>query len=114
MTAPLGAAVVATCAILLLARVELTIFHLVGLLLVVAVGSNYSLFFDRRLASGWDRGRTMVSLAFAAGSTFGSLASSGLAVLNGIGVTVALGAGMALVFSAIMSPPGDTPGEHAP
>jgi predicted exporter len=59
----------------------------------------------------------MVSLAFAAGSTlagFGSLASSGLAVLNGIGVTVALGAGMALVFSAIMSPPGDTPGEPAP
>jgi predicted exporter len=116
VTAPLGAAVIVTCAVLLLARVELTIFHLVGLLLVVAVGSNYSLFFDGRLASDRDRGRVIVSLVFAGGSTlagFGSLAFSGLAVLNNIGVTVALGAGMALVFSAIMSRQADTLGEHA-
>ena len=31
-----------------LAGVQLTILHLVGMLLIVAVGSNYALFFDRQ------------------------------------------------------------------
>ena len=30
--------------------IQLTILHLVGMLLIVAVGSNYALFFDRRAA----------------------------------------------------------------
>ena len=105
--APLAAAVLATCALLVLAGAELSIFHLVGLLLVVAVGSNYSLFFDPAL-SGYDRSRTIVSLVFAAVSTlvgFGVLAFSKLAVLSGIGSTVALGAALALAFSAILSRP---------
>jgi len=96
----------ATCGLLALAGVELSIFHLVGLVLVVAVGSNYSLFFDRQGPSGADRGRTVVSLLFAAVTTvigFGLLAFSKIPVLSAIGSTVGLGAAMALVFSAIMS-----------
>jgi len=106
VAAPLAAAALATCGVLALAGVELSIFHLVGLVLVVAVGSNYSLFFDRQAPSGQDRGRTVVSLVFAALTTviaFGLLAFSKVPVLSAIGSTVGLGAAMALVFSAILS-----------
>jgi predicted exporter len=106
VAAPLAAAALATCGVLALAGVELSIFHLIGLVLVVAVGSNYSLFFDRQAPSGQDRGRTVVSLLFAATTTiigFGLLAFSKVPVLSAIGSTVGLGAAMALVFSAIMS-----------
>ena len=104
--APLAAAALVTCALLVLGGHELSIFHLVGLVLVVAVGSNYSLFFDRAAPSGEERGRTIVSLVFAALTTvigFGLLAFSRVPVLNAIGATVGIGAAMALVFSAIMS-----------
>jgi predicted exporter len=104
--APLAAAVVITTGILA-AVGQLSIFHLVGLLLVVAVGSNYSLFFDRQVASGGtDRERTVVSLLFACVSTligFGLLSFSKVPVLNAIGSTVGIGAALALACSAILS-----------
>lgn len=102
--APLVAAVIIT-AVALRAAGPLSIFHLVGLLLVVAVGSNYSLFFDRQATSAPDRGRTLVSLAFACLSTiigFGVLAFSSVPVLKSIGATVGIGAALALVFSAVL------------
>ena len=103
--APLVAAVVITAGVLAAAG-PLSIFHLVGLLLVVAVGSNYSLFFDRGVASGPDRSRTVVSLLFACVSTiigFGLLSFSAVPVLNAIGTTVGIGAALALACSAILS-----------
>ncbi|HEX7951684.1 MAG TPA: MMPL family transporter, partial [Burkholderiales bacterium] len=45
--APLAAAVLVTAGILLAGGARLNIFHLVALLLVVGVGSNYTLFFER-------------------------------------------------------------------
>ena len=45
--APLAAAVITVTAGLAVFGQQLIILHLVGLLLVVAVGSNYALFFDR-------------------------------------------------------------------
>lgn len=104
--APLAAAVIVVTAVLVASGQELSIFHLVGLLLVVAVGSNYSLFFDRQMPSVQDRQRTVVSLLFANMSTiigFGVLSFSEVPVLNAIGTTVGLGAIMALVFAAILS-----------
>jgi predicted exporter len=103
--APLGAAVIVTASLLTLGGRELSIFHLVGLLLVVAVGSNYSLFFDRQAPSGTDRERTIVSLLFAALTTmigFGLLSFSSVPVLHAIGSTVGLGAILALLFSAVL------------
>ena len=103
--APLAAAVLVTTGVLVLAGQPLSIFHLVGLLLVVAVGSNYSLFFDRR-ADGSDRERTIVSLLFAnvtAVIGFGLLAFSKVPVLHDIGVTVGMGTILALACSAILS-----------
>lgn len=106
--APLGAAVIVTAAVLVITGVRLSIFHLVGLLLVVAVGSNYSLFFDRETAQGAGRGRTVVSLLFAGITTiigFGLLSFSGVPVLRALGTTVGIGAILALVFSAVLCRP---------
>ena len=103
--APLVAAVLIVTAVLVLTGHQLSIFHLVGLLLVVAVGSNYSLFFDRQSASNEDRERMMVSLLFANVSTmigFGLLSFSEVPLLRAIGSTVGLGAILSLIFSAIL------------
>jgi predicted exporter len=105
VVAPLVIAVVVTAAVLS-AFGPLSIFHLVGLLLVVAVGSNYSLFFDRGIASGPDSDRTVVSLVFACVSTiigFGLLSFSQVPVLHAIGSTVGLGAALALLAGAALS-----------
>lgn len=102
---PLVAAVVAVTAWLVLSGHTLSIFHLIGLLLVVAVGSNYALFFDHRCTSAQDRERTVTSLLFANASTvlgFGLLSFSQSPVLSAIGSTVAAGAVFSLVFSAIL------------
>jgi len=104
---PLAAAVIVTASAILLSGTRLSIFHLVGLLLVVAVGSNYALFFDRDTIALLDRGRTLVSLIFANVSTligFGILSLSSVPILNAIGSTVALGAVLSLAFSAAFMP----------
>ena len=98
---------ISTAAILVLVADRLSIFHLVGLLLVVAVGSNYALFFDRPVASTGDGERTLVSLLFANLSAvigFGVLSFSKVPVLHAIGLTVGLGTVLCLVFSAILIP----------
>jgi predicted exporter len=86
----------------------LTILHLVGLLLVVAVGSNYALFFDGSSLrnDGNDRRQIQVSLVVANLTTvgsFGLLGFSQVPVLAAIGMTVAPGAFLALVFSAMFA-----------
>ena len=92
--APLLLAVLAVAAALVLSGVQLTILHLVGLLLIVAVGSNYALFFDRQANSG-DRSSealTLASLVIANAGTvmgFGLLAFSQVPVLVALGTTVA-------------------------
>lgn len=103
--APLAAAVIITFSLLVLDGNPLSIFHLVGLLLVVAVGSNYALFFERQAATVQERERTIVSLLFANITTvigFGLLAFSKVPLLHAIGSTVALGAILSLAFSAIL------------
>jgi predicted exporter len=102
---PLVAAVIAVTSWLVFTGHALSIFHLIGLLLVVAVGSNYALFFDHRCSSVHDRERTVTSLLFANFSTvlaFGLLSFSQSPVLGAIGSTVAVGAVLSLIFSAIL------------
>jgi predicted exporter len=101
---PLGAAVLVTAAALSLAGQTLNLLHLVGFLLVVAVGSNYALFFER--AGGAPVPRVLASLALANATTvigFGVLATSSVPVLRAIGATVALGTLLALAFAALLS-----------
>jgi predicted exporter len=104
---PLVAAVVLVAGGLHLAGIRMNLLHLVGLLLIVAVGSNYALFFDARRAATEDiPPHTLASLLFANLTTvagFGLLGFSDVPVLQAIGITVGPGAIAALVFSAILS-----------
>lgn len=107
--APILAGVLVVAAWQVSTGTRLTLLHLVGLLLVVAVGSNYALFFDR-LSEGADAfaARTIASLALANATTvagFGVLSLSSVPVLQAIGSTVALGAFLTLVFSAVLMGP---------
>ncbi|MHB8623360.1 MAG: MMPL family transporter [Sulfuricaulis sp.] len=105
---PLAGAVLCVTAALLATGTQLTILHLVGLLLVVALGSNYALFFDSGMLSGGagNQRQSQVSLVVANLTTvgsFGLLGLSKLSVLSAIGTTVAPGAFLALFFSAILA-----------
>jgi predicted exporter len=106
---PLALAVLSVAALLVGAGRPLTILHVVGMLLIVAVGSNYALFFDRRAAEPHEGSlpRTLASLLTANVATviaFGVLASSHVPVLADLGSTVAPGAFLALLFAALLSP----------
>ena len=108
---PLLLSVVLTMGLLALCNVQLGILHLVGLLLVVAVGSNYALFFDM-LQHGAAPGQeadpdTLASLLLANLTTvlsFGLIALSGIPALSAVGRVVALGALLALLLSAALGP----------
>ena len=108
---PLAAAVLIVLAALAAMGTALGILHLVGFLLMVAIGSNYALFFDhlrhrdpRHEASdaGSDQ-NTLASLALANLTTvlsFGLLAMSDIPALHHIGQVVAPGALLCMVLAA--------------
>ena len=119
IVAPLAAAVITVTAGLAVFGQQLIILHLVGLLLVVAVGSNYALFFDRadhppeegamaepKPIARTISPRTLASMLFANLTTvagFGLLAFSNVSILQAMGVTVAPGVILALIYSAIFA-----------
>jgi predicted exporter len=114
---PLALAAVVVAAIFALQGRAMTILHLIGLLLIFAVGSNYALFFDRRAACADEDAdsRVLASLLLANLTTvigFGVLATSAVPVLSALGTTVAPGAFLALLFSAMMAPQGAPRPEH--
>jgi predicted exporter len=108
---PLLLSVLLTMGALAALGTPLGILHLVGLLLVVAVGSNYALFFDmlqrdsqRDAAAMQD---TLASLLLANLTTvlsFGLIAMSAIPALSAIGRVVAPGALLALLLSAAFVP----------
>ncbi|MDB6060303.1 MAG: hypothetical protein JWM78_406 [Verrucomicrobiaceae bacterium] len=101
---PLSVAVVVVMAAFVLLEQRLNLLHLIGLFLIVAVGSNYALFFAR----GELQPQTVASLLVANTTTvigFGLLAFSTVPVLQAIGTTVGPGAVLALIFSAVWSAP---------
>ena len=108
VVAPLALAVLTVTAGLVLLGEQLTILHLIGMLLIVAVGSNYALFFDRG-SNDPHAGATpltLASLVIANAATvlgFGVLGFSSVPVLSALGSTVAPGAFLALVFAALLA-----------
>lgn len=105
---PLLLAVLITMGGLAALNVQLGILHLVGLLLVVAVGSNYALFFDMlRQHPGAPDSDTLASLLLANAIivlSFGLIAFSAIPALSAIGRVVAPGALLALLLSAAFAP----------
>ena len=115
---PLALSVLAVVGLLAAAGRQLTILHVVGLLLTVAVGSNYALFFDRTRAQphAGSVPRTLASLLvanLATVVTFGVLAVSRVPVLAHLGSTVAPGALLALLFSGMLAGSAMRPGAGA-
>ena len=105
---PLAAAVLIVLAGLSALETALGILHLVGFLLMVAIGSNYALFFDHLRQRGQADEDTLASLALANLTTvlsFGLLAWSGIPALHAIGQVVAPGALLCLVLSAAFMAP---------
>lgn len=113
---PIVAAVLIVLAVMSAAGVALGILHLVGLLLTVAIGSNYALFFDQiraqhdQRAAGapleLDRG-TLASLVLASVTSavsFFLLALSSIPALFAVGQVVAPGILLSLVLSAAFIP----------
>ena len=99
--------VLLTMGLLAALGVQLGILHLVGLLLVVAVGSNYALFFDMLQREDQTDPDTLASLLLANLTTvvsFGLIAFSGIPALSAVGRVVAVGALLALVLSAALVP----------
>jgi predicted exporter len=105
---PVLAAIAATAAVLVATGTRLSLLHLVAFLLVLGIGTNYSLFFSRFVPDADERLRSAYAVLVATTTTliaFGALATSGTAILQAIGTTVALGAALSLVFAAAWSQP---------
>jgi predicted exporter len=113
---PIVAAVLIVLAAFSASGGALGILHLVGLLLTVAIGSNYALFFDQIRAQQESQpagtptaidNDTFASLALAnltAVISFGLLAVSSIPALFAIGQVVAPGIALSLLLSAAFIP----------
>lgn len=111
VAASLGAGCALTGASLVLLYNSLTLFHLVALLLVAGVGSNYVMFCSALPAHPSDRASARLSVLLCAGSTFVAfalLASSDAPVLRMIGTTVAIGV-VATLLAGLAFAPATTP-----
>jgi len=108
VAAPLAAALIITAALLTSGGGKLSIFMMVGFLLTVAVGSNYCLFFERAYHDPEAQRRSIASVVLAnlcTVSAYGVMALSGIPVLHDIGVTVAIGTFLSMLFAAFLSAP---------
>lgn len=100
---PLAATVV-TVAVFVLAGVALTLFHVIGFLLVMGLGIDYALYFDRlgQHADEWDT--TFPALWKAWMTTvlgFSVLLWSHAPVLTALGLTVSVGITLCFLFAAM-------------
>jgi len=103
---PVALAMLISAAILQLAGQRLTVFHLIAMLLVMGIGLNYSLFFDRPEENPLLRRRMLFALFVTCATTllaFVTLAFSSNPVLHAIGLTVSVGATMAFLTSAALA-----------
>jgi predicted exporter len=103
---PLAASVLLVLAGLTLSGAPLGVLHLVGLLLVAAIGSNYALFFDYLRQRGAADNDTLASLLMAnltIVASFALLATADVPALAAVGLTVAPGALLCLLLSAAFS-----------
>jgi predicted exporter len=103
---PIGSAIVVVAALLHVLGERFSLFHLASFLLVIGLGLDYALFFNRRHGALAERGRTVYGLVVCSTTTilvFGVLALSQIPVLRAIGLTTALGSLACLVFAALLA-----------
>lgn len=103
---PVALSLLITSALLQLLGQRLTVFHLIAMLLVMGIGLNYSLFFDRPEENPLLRRRLLFALYVTCATTllaFVPLAFSSNPVLHAIGLTVSAGAAAAFLTSAALA-----------
>ena len=103
---PIGSAIVVVAASLHALGERFSLFHIASFLLVIGLGLDYALFFNRRHGTLAERGRTVYGLVVCSSTTilvFGVLALSQIPVLRAIGMTTALGSLACLVFAALLA-----------
>jgi predicted exporter len=103
---PLVSALLVVAAVLNLAGESLSLFHIATFLLVIGLGLDYALFFNRPEGSDEERSRTLYGLLVCSLTTilvFGVLATSQIPVLHAIGMTAAVGSFFCLLFAGIMA-----------
>jgi predicted exporter len=108
VAAPILGALVLTLATLSALQIELTLFHLVSLLLMVGVSLDYALFFNRRTDNIEDAARTFRALLncnIATLATFGLLTFCRTPILRGIGSAVALGVLYSIILTFVFAAP---------
>lgn len=102
--APVLTAIVLTSALLHLLGEKLSLFHLASLLLVLGIGLDYGLFADRCRRHTEECHNTYGALLLCSATTllvFSLLAGSSIPVLHAVGLTVALGVLMTLIFTLL-------------
>jgi predicted exporter len=103
---PIMSALAIVAAVLNLMGESLSLFHLATFLLVIGLGLDYALFFNRLEGNEEGRLRTWYGLLVCSTTTvlvFGVLATSTIPVLHAIGMTAAIGSFCCLLFAAIMA-----------
>ncbi|MFT8564894.1 MAG: hypothetical protein ABF742_09295, partial [Acetobacter orientalis] len=101
-----GAAMVVLLALLALRGVPVSLIHLVSIQFVLGVGLDYALFFARPQLDSAERARTMRTLLTCNVMTvlaFGLLGLCHTALLREIGITVACGAFLFMLFSFMLA-----------
>ncbi len=91
---PIILAVLLSVSIQIMLGTQLTLFHILALLLIVGIGLDYSLFFDRSWTSTQDYQHKLHGIFVSASSTlitFGILGFSDIPVLSALGQTVTFG-----------------------
>ncbi len=89
------------------AGVEISLFHLVALILAAGLGLHYALFFERDTGDAAEQRRTLhatLVCVLSALLVFGMLAWSSIPVLRAIGLTVSLGVAFHFCLSIVMAP----------
>ena len=104
--APIVCALIVVAAILRVSGESLSLFHVATFLLVIGLGLDYALFFNRSEGTEAKRARTIFGLLVCSTTTilvFGVLAFSTVPVLHAIGLTAACGSFCCLLFAGLMA-----------
>jgi len=105
--APMTLATFLVLAVERVAGVEISLFHLVALILAAGLGLHYALFFERDTGDAAEQRRTLhatLVCVLSALLVFGMLAWSSIPVLRAIGLTVSLGVAFHFCLSILMAP----------
>ncbi|EIL88023.1 putative exporter [Rhodanobacter fulvus Jip2] len=105
--APMTLATFLVLAVERMAGIEISLFHLVALILAGGLGLHYALFFERDTGDPAEQRRTLhatIVCVLSALLVFGMLAWATIPVLRAIGLTVSLGVAFHFCLSILMAP----------